>query len=175
MEQQALPIIQSCWVVPDIRQAARGWIAMGVGPFFTFDMDFPDALYRGRHVPLRFSVALAQAGSVQIELITQLSDGPSTYRDGISPGQSAFHHVCREFGRYDETRQRLLALGIEIATEASYNGIRVCYADTRATLGCVLELVDDSEMGRQLNAMVRDASIGWDGREPVRQVGAPGS
>ena len=166
----ALPLVQTSWIVPDIEQAARGWVAMGVGPFFVFDVDLPEAKYRGQTVPLSFTVALAQAGGTQIELICQTSTGPSAYRDVVPEGATGFHHVCRAFGAYDETYAKLRKQGIEIATEFELAGARACYADTRELLGCMLELVDESETGTKLIALVRDAANGWDGSDPIRKL-----
>lgn len=166
----ALPLSQSAWVVANLEQAIEGWLAMGVGPFFTFLVDLPDALYRGKTTPLCFRVALAQAGEVQIELIQQLSAGPSAYRDVIPEGTSGFHHVCRALGAYDEMLEQLRALGVEVATEAMVGDARFCYIDTRAYTGCMLELVDESAVGTALNALVRDGATNWDGSDPVREV-----
>ena len=168
-----LPIIQNCWVVPDIAAAAKPWIALGVGPFFLFDVDVPDALYRGKRVPLSFSVGLAQAGPLQIEFVCQHSPGPSAYRDTVPAGKSGFHHVCRALGGYDETVALLRKQGITLATEAVFNGSRFCYADTRETLGCMLELLDESAAGTYLVETVRNAAIGWDGSDPLRRLPAP--
>lgn len=165
-----LPIVQAAWVVADLEAAIHGWAALGVGPFFTFTVDMPDALYRGAPVPLVFRGALAQAGDVQIELIRQLSAGPSAYRDVVPEGQSGFHHVCRSFGGYDATMARLRGLGIVAVSEGAPSGARVCYADTRALLGCMLELTDESPTISALAALVRNGAQGWDGRDPIREV-----
>jgi hypothetical protein len=164
-----MPIVQSCWVVPDIDQATKGWISLGVGPFFRFDVDIPNALYRGKVSPLAFTVALAQAGPTQIEFICQRSDGPSAYRDTVPSGSSGFHHVCRAFGGYDETVAKLKSQGVMLATEFEIGGARTCYADTRATMGCMLEVVDDSDIARRLLTTLRDGAIGWDGHDPIRE------
>lgn len=166
----SLPIIQNCWVVDDLEAAIDGWLGIGVGPFYTFDVDVPDAVYRGRPVPLRFTVACAQAEAIQIELIKQHSDGPSAYRDSVPAGQSGFHHVCRSFGDYDATVAHLARGGVQLATEGEIGGTRFCYADTRATIGCMLEVVDESDGGAALNRLIRDGALDWDGSDPVRRV-----
>lgn len=163
---KGLDIVQNCWVVADIDAAIRGWVSMGYGPFFTFEMDVPDAIYRGQPVPLKSSIALAQAGGVQIELIQQLSTGPSAYRDVYGPGESGFHHVCTISDDFDAEVARLRERGIEIATE--YDSC--CYADTRKLLGCVLEVLPNSPLLHKLFKMVADAGRDWDGADPVRPI-----
>jgi hypothetical protein len=165
-----MPLIQSAWVVADMEASMKGWLALGVGPFFTFEIDAPDALYRGERVPLRFRGALAQADDIQIEVIEQLSDGPSAYRDGVPKGQSGFHHVCRAFGAYDETLARLRGLGLTAATEVSFGPTRFAYVDTREMIGCMLELVDNGPTQKAITALVRDGARTWDGSDPVRPI-----
>jgi hypothetical protein len=165
-----MPIIQNCWVVPDLNRAIQGWLALGIGPFFTFEINVPDAVYRGSQVPLHIDVALAQAGPVQIELIQQLNNAPSAYRDSIPDGAGGFHHICRAYGRYDEALAVLKSQDVTIAMSGQLGPTRFCYADTREQLGCMLELVDESPMGAAMQKLVHDGAINWDGSNPIRQV-----
>ncbi|MCK9506200.1 MAG: VOC family protein [Porticoccaceae bacterium] len=165
----ALPIRQVCWNVDDIDKAIEGWLQLGVGPFVIFDVDLPGALYRGQPIPLRGIAALAQAGPLQIELFQQISDGYSAYRDGPQ-AQMGLHHGCREIGRYDEWVARMHAGGFDLITEVPSGEIRVCYADTRAAIGFMLEFVDDHPLIRRLNEHVRDIALDWDGTDPVRPI-----
>lgn len=162
-------VIQNCWVVPDLQQAMEKWLALGVGPFLTLQQNMSTARYRGNLAPVSVNVALAQAGSVQIELIEVLSDGPSAYRDSVPEGQSGLHHICRSFGGYDESVARLKAAGIEMAMEVEMGGVRLAYADTRPLIGCMTELVDEHPFSRKLIDIVRDAAIDWDGSDPIRR------
>ncbi|GGD80513.1 VOC family protein [Croceicoccus mobilis] len=164
----AFPLVQTAWVVDDLDQAMKSWLALGIGPFFRFDLEVPDALYRGRRVPLAFSIALAQAGPCQLELIRQNSEGPSAYRDGVPAGQSGFHHVCRAFGGFDEGMR---SLGVTVDGAATYMeiaGSRTAYVDMRATHGCMIELVDRTPVSDLLSKTVAEAAGGWDGSDPIR-------
>ena len=74
-------------------------------------------------------------------------------------------------GNYDESLANLKGQGFAVATEAVLNGSRFCYVDTRPLIGCMTELVDDSETGRWLTETVRSASAGWDGKtNPIRHL-----
>lgn len=164
-------IVQNCWVVSDLGQAIDQWIrTAGVGPFFTLELSVPDALYRGKLSPLHFSVALAQAGPLQIELVQQHSPGPSAYRDVVPEGQSGFHHVLYMADNYQAEVDRLRGLGIVMATEACFDGGPWVCADTRAQMGCMLEIVPDRPILRYLNKLVLESSVGWDGTDPIRPV-----
>ena len=107
---------------------------------------------------------------MQIELIEPLGDGPSVYRDVVPAGQSGFHHVCRAYGHYDETIASLTAQGCEVAMSGNMNGIRFAYVDTRALIGCMYELVDESGMATRLYAHMRAAADSWDGTDGARPV-----
>ena len=164
-------LLQNCWVVPDLDEAIRGWLSMGVGPFFRRDADYPDALYRGRPEPLAFKAALAQAGPVQIELIQQTSRGPSAYRDVVPEGQSGFHHMCRIVADVAGEIASLRARGIQMAGEfRSVGGAMVAYADTRREIGCMLELVPAEPVLIHLLRDVAEAARQWDGNNPIRQL-----
>ncbi|KFG90898.1 Methylmalonyl-CoA epimerase [Sphingobium herbicidovorans NBRC 16415] len=167
-----LPIVQVAWVVDDLERAMSQWLKRGVGPFFTLDVDLPNVLYRGQPSSLIMSLAMAQAGPVQIELIQQIGEEPSVYTEGATCGAAGFHHLCRALGAYDETVATLRDEGIVIVTEARFgeNGPRFCYADTRDTLGCYLEIADDSEVGRRMYAIVDDVGKTWNGQDPIRRL-----
>jgi hypothetical protein len=171
-QDASLPIVQAAWVVDDLQQAMSQWLRLGVGPFFTLDVDLPSVLYRGQPSSLSMSIGMAQAGAVQIELIQQTSQEPSAYTEGAKSGAAGFHHVCRALGGYDETIALLKAQGVVVATEARWGdgGPRFCYADTRDTLGCYLEIADDSEIGQRMYAVVGGAAESWDGQDPIRRL-----
>ena len=174
MAGDRIEYVQNCWVVANIDDAMQGWLAAGVGPFFRHDSHYPEALYRGTPVPLSFKCALAQAGPVQIELIEQTSPGPSAYRDIVAEGQSGFHHMCRIVDDVDREVDALAARGIKVATEFSpMPGMRVVYADTRPEIGCMLEVVPALPVLLSLQWTVAEAAKNWDGRDPIRQRGAP--
>ena len=82
--------MQIAWVVPDLDAAIGHWVRQaGVGPFFYFDdVVYEDAVYRGEPwQPVKFHAAIAQAGDMQIELISQLEEGPSMFREVVPAGQ----------------------------------------------------------------------------------------
>jgi hypothetical protein len=164
-------IVQNAWVVSNLHEAIKQWLSMGVGPFLTSTNRFPNAIYRGQRVPLEFSSALAQAGGVQIELIEQHSTGPSAFRDVIPAGHTGFHHIWMAVPDWDQEVISLQSRGIVLATEAEAGDVRFCYADTRGTLGCMVELLEDAPVVRQLLATVALAARDWDGSDPIRPLG----
>ncbi|MCC5874129.1 MAG: VOC family protein [Gammaproteobacteria bacterium] len=72
-------------VVPDVDAAMAGWRTAGIEEW-TVVRDFPvlEWRYRGEPVTLPIDVALAWSGGVQIELIAQLDETPSMYREFLA-------------------------------------------------------------------------------------------
>ena len=79
-------VCQNGYVVRDIDAAMRFWIEkLRVGPFFYVPSVKIDWFrYRGMDSPLEMSVALANSGDLQIELIQQRNNAPSMYLDFLA-------------------------------------------------------------------------------------------
>ena len=65
-------------VVKDIDNAMKHWVEVcGVGPwFYAEQLPLDEFRYKGRPYDLKVSIALANSGDVQIELIQQRNDVP---------------------------------------------------------------------------------------------------
>ena len=90
-------VMQICFVVPDIDAAMQSWTqTMGIGPFFIFrDLDIDTVKHRGTATRVRFHIALAQAGDVQIELAQQVSNAPYAYNEVFPNGsEGGLHHIA---------------------------------------------------------------------------------
>ena len=70
-------IAQIGYVVRDIDAAMDKWVKHGVGPWFYVDRVQTDYFrYRGVDSDMQMSVALANSGDVQLELIQPRNDAP---------------------------------------------------------------------------------------------------
>jgi hypothetical protein len=165
-------VIQASWVVDDIERTALEWVrATGIGPFFLFSkIPVEEPTYRGTPTTIDFSVAIAQAGDLQIELVSQQSDGPSAYRDLIAKGRSGFHHVALYCHDYDADLRAYVERGFVPAVEGQFAGKRFCYVDTSAALGCMVELIEDSPVQVEFFARIAAAARDWDGQQPIRRA-----
>lgn len=168
-------IIQHAWVVPDLEAAARRWHALtGIGPFLVNrDIRVSDPLYRGRPHVTRFSTAVAQHGDVQVELVEQLVEGPSAYRDTVPAGSTAHHHIAFIAGDFDADVAHYTERGHEIATQGVFGPIRFAYLDTVAALGHMIEIVEDKPEIRAFFGAIRKAAERWDGNPDtlLRELG----
>ena len=167
-------IVQTAYVVNDLDAAMKQWLqTVRCGPFFVLrEISFEGFRYRGAPGSLVISVAMAQAGSIQLELIQQHSDGPSAYRDSFPKGSSGLHHIGLFTNDFDQEMARLQALNCPLAHEAHFGdergNVRFGYVDTRAVLGCMLEYVEDRPLIREICATVANAARDWDGTNPMR-------
>ena len=164
-------IRQLGYVVPDIEAAMDYWSrTLGVGPWF-YNPRVPIVNYRYRgeaHAPHN-SVALANSGFVQVELIQTRNDVPSMYRDFLLAGRTGLQHVAYWTEHYDMDLERLQRQGFKavMSGEVGERG-RFVYFDTEYHPGTVIELSEVAGPKGRMFDLIRDASRGWDGREPVR-------
>ena len=109
-------IRQNGYVVRDLAAALRHWTTvLGVGPFFYFEhVKIDDFRYRGQPSSPALSIALANSGALQIELIQQHNDAPSMYRDFLQAGREGLQHVAYWTETMDADLERLAALGDQL-------------------------------------------------------------
>ena len=167
-------LMQAAFIVDDLEAAARAWIATtGIGPFFIVPhIELAETSYRGEpSAGIDFSVALAQSGGMQIELIQQHCDRPSAYRDTIAKGQTGFHHFCVYTDDYDACRQRYVDQGHAVAIDGKFGAMRFCYIDTSATLGCMIEIVEEDDVQTSAFTKIAQGAADWDGvTDPIRPL-----
>jgi catechol 2,3-dioxygenase-like lactoylglutathione lyase family enzyme len=172
---------QIAFVVRDVERALRYWTeTLGVGPFFVLRKFTPDSFrYRGEpSPPPELTIAFGNSGALQIELIQQHDDRPSAYRDFLASGREGLQHVSSWLtrGEYDATMARMLATGAVPAHEGAFSGtgVRFAYFATDAATpgGIMYEIADIAEPQiYPMMQMIADAARGWDGTDPVRELG----
>lgn len=164
-------IRQLGYVVADIEAAMRHWAeTMGVGPwYYAPAVPIEDYHYDGEPHAVRNSVALANSGFVQIELIQTRDDAPSMYRDFLEAGHSGLQHVAYWTERFDEDLAAMEARGfrVKMGGKVGDDG-RFVYFDKEMHPGTVIELSEVVGPKGRLFRAIRDASVGWDGTDPVR-------
>jgi len=163
-------IIQTAYVVKDIRGAIAQWIEhLRVGPWFLLERFCVEASYRSKPANTDVAIAMSFAGHMMIELIQPNDNAPSVYREVIDQRGYGFHHWgvgSKDFDRDVETYRKRgaeLALLLRVPT-----GGRVAYMDTTAQLPGMVELI---ELGADLEPIFTGfyrATLGWDGKDPVR-------
>ena len=172
-------IIQHAWVVPNLEAGIRHWHeTLGIGPFLiNRDIAVTDQFHRGQPATTRFSTAVAQHGDVQIELVEQLDDTASAFRDTVPKGTSAHHHIAIIAEDFDAALAHYAAQGFQPATTGRFGDMRFAYIDTAASMGHMVEIVEDKPNLRAFFAAIRKAAERWDHNPAtlMRELGAPKS
>ena len=168
------PVCQNGYVVRDIRSVMDHWInVVGVGPWYYIDRVKTDYFrHRGRESDLEMSIALANSGALQIELIQQRNAAPSMYTEFLDAGREGLQHMSFWTIDYQALYDRALALGYKVGHEGQIGGEkgRFAYFDTEAHPGTVIEISDISGGKGRFFERIRQAAANWDGTDPIRLV-----
>jgi hypothetical protein len=164
-------IRQAGYVVRDIEAAMDYWSrVMGIGPWFYNErVPIVNYTFRGERHEVHNSVALANSGALQMELIQTRNDAPSMYRDFLKAGHTGLQHVAYWTENFDKDLADAAERGFKVAMsgEVGERG-RFVYFDAEYHPGTVIELSEVAGPKGKLFRMIREASQGWDGRDHVR-------
>jgi hypothetical protein len=165
-------IRQNGYVVRDIEAALKHWTeVVGVGPFWYFErVPIEDFRYRGEASPLEVSIALANSGDLQIELIQQRNDAPSMYRNFLATGNPGLQHVAYWTESFDRDLEDALAAGFTIGQSGQIGAAgRFVYFESAGHAGTVVELSEISGEKGRFFGQIREAAAGWNGSDPIRR------
>lgn len=165
-------IRQVAYLVPDIEAAMDHWATkLGVGPwYYNPRVPIRNYVYRGQRYEPHNSVALANAGALQIELVQPRDDTPSMYRDFLLAGHRGVQHVAYWTEDFDADLARAQAAGFEVCMggEVGERGRFVYFTDRGPMPGATIELSEVAGPKGRMFRLIREAAVGWDGRDPVR-------
>jgi hypothetical protein len=162
-------IVQICYTVPDVEQAALAWAADGAGPFYRARFELGTQLYRGRPSEGAIEAAIGYRDDINIELVEYRGAGHCVFAE-IEPGRRfGLHHLQIATADYDATLAAHAAAGETVLVDDMMEGVgRAGFADTRARFGHYLEYgVWTPAVMRALDIMIA-AHRDWDGRDPLR-------
>jgi Glyoxalase/Bleomycin resistance protein/Dioxygenase superfamily len=168
------PIYQMAFVVDDLDRSIADWNAQtGAGPFFVIPhFSFIDARYEGVSSELDISIALGYSGEVMIELIVCHSSFPSPFSHLLDVRKPALHHVARLTRDFEASIAHLVAVGANVDFTASFPpATRMAYVDTRSSMGCFTEIIEETDALLDLRAMMHASAKEWDGKEVIRSLG----
>ena len=167
-------VTQNGYVVRDIRAAIDHWInVMGVGPWYYIERVKTDYFrHRGKDSAPELSIALANSGDLQIELIQQRNNAPSMYLEFLHAGHEGLQHMSYWTKDYQALYDRALNLGYKVGQEGQIGGEqgRFAYFDTQAHPGTVIEISDISGSKGRFFDRIREAAANWDGTNPIREI-----
>ena len=168
------PVRQNGYVVRDIDAALRHWTeVLGVGPFFYFER-VPMERFEvdGAPSPLEVSIALANSGPLQIELIQQRNDAPSMYREFLEAGHEGLQHVAYWTSDFDAELAQAEARGFVVGQAGAIGADgRFVYFRTQSHPGTVIELSETGGAKGRFFEHIAKTAASWDGSDPVREIG----
>lgn len=164
-------IAQIGYVVHDIRASMDNWAQSGVGRWFYVDRVRLDYFrHRGVDSDMEMSVAVANSGDIQIELIQPSNDAASVYKEFLDSRREGMQHIAYWTTDYQVLYDKAISLGYKVAQEGSIGGEkgRFPYLDTEHDQGTVIEISDVSGPKGQFFSYIRQVAADWDGTDPIR-------
>ncbi|MCP1468601.1 catechol 2,3-dioxygenase-like lactoylglutathione lyase family enzyme [Sphingobium sp. OAS761] len=146
---------------------------LGIGPWFVLPIArFADPLFHGAPCDAQVRVAFANSGGMEYEMVQQLDDTPSIWRDFLkdSAERERFHHLCERTHDFSESERRLLDEGYRSALEGATRRGRFTYFAHPDAPGTYLELLESSPSREAMYAHILLHGQSWDGRDPVRSL-----
>ncbi len=167
-------IRQNGYVVRDIEAAMKHWVeVLGVGPWFHMPHIPCDTFeYKGTPCSPDISIALANSGDLQIELIQQHCATQTMYKDFLDAGHEGLQHVSSWDAQIDALVEKLTAKGHKIGQRGTMQEgvVKFVYFETETHPGTVFEVSNMAGDLAYIPQMVSDAARDWDGSEPIRVI-----
>jgi Glyoxalase/Bleomycin resistance protein/Dioxygenase superfamily len=163
-------IMQIAYIVPDLKAAIEQYVSqMKIGPWFVSDhFAGEQKTYRGAPTDVDMTIAMSYSNQMCIELIQQLNDTPSVYTAIRDRQGYGFHHWGVGTYEFERDAAHYRANGCALAFYTMLRGAPLAYFDTTAQLPGMVELIEMNKMREDMFTMMYEASLAWDGGDPVR-------
>jgi hypothetical protein len=164
---------QMGYVVRDIEAAMQHWTrGLRVGPFYYAEgAPIHELSYRGAASDVRASIALSYSGNMQIALIQQRNEAPSSFLDFLNAGRNGLHHVGFFSSNFDRDLNRARVAGLEV--------LQTCIIGSPEGKFAILgsedpyrtrpALIATNDANLDLFRMVEKEAQRWDGSGPIRR------
>ena len=165
-------IRQIGYVVRDLDKALAGWVDLGVGPWFVIRSMPQRVLYRGEPCEITLSLALANSGDMQFEVIQQQDDTPSIFTEFLAAGREGVHQFAYWTEDFGTTMQAVEEAGWPVVWSGGEDvGTRFAYVEPPNGPATIIEIMELTEATSGMATFVRDAAANWDGSDPIRNLG----
>jgi methylmalonyl-CoA/ethylmalonyl-CoA epimerase len=132
-------------IVRDIQKVADNYRTIfGIGPWQIVRMEPPilrEVTLRGKPVEASMLAAIAQSGSLQLELIQPL-DGPSIWKEFLDEKGEGLHHVQLNVQNPKVVLAALKEMGVDVLMSGKIGPNTFYYLDTELLLGSIYEFID---------------------------------
>jgi hypothetical protein len=166
-----LRMVQVAYATTDVRAAARRWNELyGAGPFFVREnVPMKRVTVDGEDAVFEHSCALGQWGNVMVELVHHHGLAPEPLERDMRRGSTGIHHVACFVDDLEAARDQLVKEGARVVMDAQSPEVRFIFVDPGPDYGHMIELYEQTPYMTELYARVREASVGWDGSDLIRE------
>jgi len=141
-QDEGTEIIQVGILVKDVEETARKLQKlMGIGPFKIMEPDYRDLTFHGKVGKFKIRLGLAQAGSIQIELMQPLY-GETIYNEFAERKGYGLHHLGIRTVNMERSMQEMEAMGFHVIQSGNREGVKWAYLSTEEQTGVVFELLE---------------------------------
>jgi hypothetical protein len=163
------PIRQFGFIVSDLDAAIAQWVGVGVAPWLVMrELPMEGCRYRGEQSEPVISLALANSGEMQIELIEQHGETPSIYREFLERAGTGFHQIAYWPDDVGAVVAAAVADGwTEVWSGDAGGTTRFSYLERADSPATVVELMELNDQTRAMGAKIRDAAAAWAPGQPT--------
>ena len=163
------PIRQFGFIVPDLDAAIGQWVCLGVAPWLVLrEMVMEGCRYRGELSEPTISIALANSGALQIELIQQHDGTASIYREFMDATGGGINQVAYWVEDVPAVRDAALAVGwAEVWSGDGGGQTPFSYLEHPSSPFAVVELMELNDSTRSMGEAVRAAAEAWTPGQPI--------
>jgi len=141
-QDEGTEIIQVGILVKDVEETARKLQKlMGIGPFKIMEPDYRDLTFHGKVGKFKIRLGLAQAGSIQIELMQPLY-GETIYNEFAERKGYGLHHLGIRTVDMERSMKEMEARGFHVIQSGNREGVKWAYLSTEEQTGVVFELLE---------------------------------
>jgi catechol 2,3-dioxygenase-like lactoylglutathione lyase family enzyme len=161
-------IRQLGFIVPNLEAALEQWTALGVAPWLVVrKLTMAGCHYRGVLSEPVISLALANAGDMQFELIQQHDETPSIYREFLEATGGGFNQVAYWVEDVDAVRDGALEAGWSEVWSGESGGTKFIYLEHPDAPVAIVELMELNVTTNAMADAIRQAAATWSPGQPV--------
>lgn len=116
--------------------------------------DKANVIYYGEAVEGSFKGAFYDFGSVEIEFISPVGEGPSVWKDWLHQHGSSIHHIAWKVADTDKTKEYLESKGIKLMQRGNWATGTYAYYDALDMMGMIIETLEFNEERKSGNKLV---------------------
>lgn len=163
------------YVVDDLRSGAERFAAtLGAGPFLGLEhIEFEEVTFQGEPAVYDHSSAFGQWGPIIVELTQAYDARPAGLADALVKPGAGIGHVAWLADSLEDEVARLRSLGLAPFHTGRAGPASVVWFHGGSLIGHPVEVLQRREELEGFYAMIREASVGWDGSDPLRILTGP--